>query len=615
MKRFAVIGILMLLTLAVLTYLLLDDRSADTKDMNEAEPSEALYNDLIRAAAPGSAQRDKVEAAVQPNAEEQVRYSAKSGAGTQFELDLGEIGYVDVYSILQDRDPYSIVALVQQHRAYTGAGELLELEIESTGGTPQRYNARFVQVIEGAPTEARGSVFFDSSGKVSTVYGSLFDTQEAGTGNVVIAQAEAEAIALEAARRFSERRGAGVAERGGTLKMEASSGQLRYVIDPELGDELRAEWRVPVSIYGPPFSVEVLVAAETGNVISVKSLIEPAAASTGCSRLTFRVCDATTMTKNSRSSCGVGPFDGGTPIIDGENCVAQTGDTDKCNQDRYKDTMEEANKIRDYIENIGGTAKEDYLEGVGGDDCKVDILINVDTDLMERVQGQPADGQYDSVHDAILIREDYRDSNDGDFVQPVFNESLIVHEVLHAVTNGTGQVEHGLVDGMEALKVGADTPSNWTYGKKDFTKEQAIDGRDTHSVVGNTVYRIYKRIRQMQKTRRADDVAKEVFRFALEVDREQATSLASFRQALVRVANTKFPATFQQAVAVVLVGMGINKLPLNTVPETILRFTEAKLRALAAAHPNDVTIGDAAEEALRRLKERLGLREDEPLRF
>lgn len=277
--------------------------------------------------------------------------------------------------------------------------------------------------------------------------------------------------------------------------------------------------------------------------------------------------------------------------------------------------MDKANKLRDYVKSIGKSVTEDYLAGVGGDDCKVDILINVDTDLMETVQGKPADGQYDSAQDAILIREDYRDPNSGGFVQPVFRESLIVHEVLHAVTTGKGNVEHGLVDGMEALKVGADTPSNWTYGRKNFTKDQAINGRDTHGVVGNAVYRIYKKMRQMQKARSADEIAKEVFRFALEIDREQATNLRGFRQALVRVANTKFPATFQQAVAVVLVDMGINRLPLNTVPETILRFMEAKLRALAAARPDDATIGAAAEEALRRLKEHLGLREDEPLRF
>lgn len=215
----------------------------------------------------------------QPNSEEQIRYTNKSGAETEFELYLGEIGYVDVYSILQDRNSHSIVALVQHHRAYTGAGELLELEIESTGGTPERYNARFIQVIEGAPTQARGSVSFDSSGAVHSVYGSFLDTQSKGSGNVVIVQAEAESIALEAARRFSESRRAESAE---PLKMEASPGELRYVAVPDTGNALRAEWRVPVSIYGPPFSVEVVVDAQTGNIVSVRSLVEPEAASTEC---------------------------------------------------------------------------------------------------------------------------------------------------------------------------------------------------------------------------------------------------------------------------------------------------------------------------------------------
>ena len=285
MKRFAVIGILALAALAVLTYALLAGRPVDVdiEKRNEAVSAEAPFDDLVGAVAPDSTGTENEEATEQPSLAEQVRYSAKSGAVTEFELYPGEIGYVDVHSILQDRNPYSIVALVQHHRAYTGAGELLELEIESTGGAPDRYNARFIQVIEGVPTEARGSVSFDSTGAVHAVYGRFVDSQAARTGSVVIVQAEAEAIALEAARRFAEPRREGFAERGELLRIEASPGELRYATTPDTGNTLLAQWRVPVSIYGPPFSVEVLVDAETGTVISVKSLIEPAAASTECS--------------------------------------------------------------------------------------------------------------------------------------------------------------------------------------------------------------------------------------------------------------------------------------------------------------------------------------------
>lgn len=319
MKKFALIGILVLVAaIAVLDYALVARRSAETKTIIEAAPSEALSDNLASAVPPESSGNEKSDAAVQPKFEEQIRYSNKSGAETEFELYLGEIGYVDVYSILQDRNPYSIVALVKHHRAYTGAGELLELEIESTGGTTERYNARFIQVIEGRPTQARGSVSFDSSGAVHSVYGSFFDTQAEGTSKVVIVQAEAEAIALEAARRFSELRRSESAGGRETLKMEAAPGELRYVAAPDTGNALRAEWRVPVSVFGPPFSVEVLVDAQTGDVVSVKSLIEPAAAATECSGLTFRVCDATTMPVTASRRAEMGRLMAGGPYLTGQ---------------------------------------------------------------------------------------------------------------------------------------------------------------------------------------------------------------------------------------------------------------------------------------------------------
>ena len=233
--------------------------------------------------------------------------------------------------------------------------------------------------------------------------------------------------------------------------MGASPVELHYALNPDADNALRAEWQVPISIYGPPFSLGVFVAAETGEIIRVKSLTIPAAAPAGCPGLTFRVCDATTMTRNSTHSCGEGVFDGGAPILDGNDCVAPAGQMDKCSQTRYIGTRNNANKVWDYIKSIGTS----YLSGVGGDDCKIDILINVDTDLMERVQRRPADGQYNSDHDAILIREDYwGPPRTGPWSIPVFGESLLAHEILHAVSQGSGDVEHGLVSAVEALHMG-----------------------------------------------------------------------------------------------------------------------------------------------------------------
>ena len=230
---------------------------------------------------------------------------------------------------------------------------------------------------------------------------------------------------------------------------------------------------------------------------------------------------------------------------------------------------------------------------------------------MDEVDGERAAGQYDSNNDAIMIRQDTLeidplDPNNRHWSTPVFEKYIIVHEVLHAVLQGGGKVEHGLVDAMEALHMGGNDDSNWTYGdSKDFSNDQAINGMDTHSVVGNAMYRIYQKIGDKDQ----------VFRFALEVDKKKTTSLYGFRKALVDVARG-FPEAFQRAVAAVLVDMGINDLSVNVVPISMLRFIAWKMRALATiVEEDDVAwVSAMAEEAERRIREKLGLDDNQMLR-
>ena len=51
-----------------------------------------------------------------------------------------------------------------------------------------------------------------------------------------------------------------------------SAKQLRYAVDSD--GALRAEWQVWVGATGPHYSLEVLVGAETGRALGVRSLIE-----------------------------------------------------------------------------------------------------------------------------------------------------------------------------------------------------------------------------------------------------------------------------------------------------------------------------------------------------
>ena len=595
-KKISIIAAILLAAFTVIVYSRMASQSPAPETASEAKPPQAQRHSgdapssaSHTTAAEAKASRREIAGLSKPR-----RRSAKSGAVTEFNLFDGDIGYVDVNSILQARNPYSVVALLKEHGSLTGADESLEIEISSAGGTHRGHMARFSQIIGGIPTDARGSVAFYPDGSVYALRGEIFDSATALESNMVILPAEAEAIATEAARRF-------VAPRGQPLRVDASAEQLRYAVDSD--GALRAEWRVLVGTYGPYDSLEVVVAAGTGRVVGVRSVIEKMADS-GCAGLKFRVCDATAMTKHSNVSCGTGLLHGGKPVLDGNSCVAPSGEENKCSQARYKGVRKNAWKIRDYIKGVGNSAGKDYLDGVGGADCRIDILINVDSDLL----GPDVEGQYDPKNDVILIEEDSFDPSTGARHSPVLDESLIAHEVLHAVAKGSGDVEHGLVFGMEALHIGGNNDNNWTYGQKDFTKDQVIYKGDTHTVVGHAVYRIYKRMGAQHKD--------EVFRFALEVAREQETSLAGFRAALVGVSEMSFSDAFQQAVAAALVEMDINDTPPGTISMSALEFIEAKMRALAKTlKGEDAAWASAAADAVRQeIYRRFGLDDDEPLR-
>ena len=430
MKKFAVIGVSLLVALAVLAYVFLADRSADTENPKEAAPSETLSDNSASAASSGSDGGEKADAALQSILEEPIRYSAKSGAKTEFDLDRGEIGYVDMDSILQDRDPYSIVALLQQHRAHTDAGELLELEIESARRTHRGYIADFFQLIGGVPTEARGSVSFDASGAVYTVYGDLFDPEAAEVGNIAIQQAAAEAIAREAAVRFVEPRRAPFAERGKPLRIDGLTAELRYAVDPEAGNSLRGEWRVVVGTFSPTDDVEVLVSAKDGRIVGMESLIQRVDAQPACSELTFRVCNGIGAVKWSWS-----PLSGTTPVFDDGECVAVEAENWRCEDSNFTIPRDVADAAREYVDALG----TEYLEGLGGTEGRIDILINVDHD---EFSGNEA-GLWRSRDQAILIRKPFFHSESGELIRPAEDSTVTAHELFHAATVGHGKIEHG----------------------------------------------------------------------------------------------------------------------------------------------------------------------------
>ena len=267
MRKISIIAAILLAAFTVIVYSRMAGQSPAPETANEAAPvqTQSHSGDAPPSTSPTTGAEAKASRREIAGLSKPRRRSAKSGAVTEFNLFDGDIGYVDVNSILQARNPYSVVALLKEHGSLTGADESIELEISSAGGTHRGHMARFSQMIGGIPTDARGSVAFYSDGSVYSLRGKIFDSATALEGNVVILPAEAEAIAMEAARRF-------VAPRGRPLRVDASAKQLRYAVDSD--GALRAEWQVWVGTIGPHYSLEVLVDAETGRALGVQSLIE-----------------------------------------------------------------------------------------------------------------------------------------------------------------------------------------------------------------------------------------------------------------------------------------------------------------------------------------------------
>ena len=176
--------------------------------------------------------------------------SEKRGNLTSFSLTHGEIGYVDVNSVLQNRDPYSVVALLQAHHDLTGADESLEVRIERIAENEiWGHEALFTQLIKGRPTNERGMVFFSSNGAVTRVHGNIINPQALNPGGVLILPPEAEAIAREAATRYAATLEPERPEwRGLPVIITAHSAELRHELDSDY--KLVRLWRVPVSIVG-----------------------------------------------------------------------------------------------------------------------------------------------------------------------------------------------------------------------------------------------------------------------------------------------------------------------------------------------------------------------------
>ena len=203
----------------------------------------------------------------------------------------GELGYVDIDSINNNNDPYSIVALLQAHRGLTGADESLEIEILYTIDYPVSKSVVFDQLIDGKRSaEGRDSVSFEpATGAVKSIMASLVAPDPALAGSVAILQAEAVSIAREAvASAVLQEEAVAITRDGDTLYVQpplrpgitfqisrATPKEIRYALDPET-NKTRAEGPVWIGARGVAggLSWQVLVDASTGEIVGINDLVQ-----------------------------------------------------------------------------------------------------------------------------------------------------------------------------------------------------------------------------------------------------------------------------------------------------------------------------------------------------
>lgn len=288
-NRLAWVGI-PVAAMVIAAAVLLLDRSAPSPDEGAFPP--AQQTEAGRATPDAPASPANGPAASASEAEIVMRNTETTGDMTMSYLrGGGELGYVDVDSIINNNDPYSIVALLQAHRGLTGADESLEIQIRYTSDYPARKSVFFNQLIDGKRSaEGRGSVSFEpATGAVRSIIASIVAPDPALAGSVAILEAEAVAIAREAvASAVLQEEAVAITRDGGTLYVQprlrpgftfqisrATPKEIRYALDPET-NKARAEWPVWIGARGVAggLSWEVLVDASTGEIVGINDLVQ-----------------------------------------------------------------------------------------------------------------------------------------------------------------------------------------------------------------------------------------------------------------------------------------------------------------------------------------------------
>lgn len=150
------VGIPVIAALCIVAYVYFagGPQSPATLSESELPPEVPAASGISVAAQSGPAEQTSAsKPTLAPDDPPLERKSETKGDLTDFSLSHGDIGYVDMRSIMEDRNPYSIVDLLQAHHELTGADESLEIAIESISENEIcGQEVFFRQLIAGQPT-------------------------------------------------------------------------------------------------------------------------------------------------------------------------------------------------------------------------------------------------------------------------------------------------------------------------------------------------------------------------------------------------------------------------------------------------------------------------------
>lgn len=438
------------------------------------------------------------------------RKSETEGDRTRFSLTHGDIGYIDVNSIMQDRDPYSIIDLLQAHEELTGADESLEIKIERISETEiWGQEVLFIQLIDGQPTNEVGSIYFSPDGTVTWMTGNLINTESLNVGDIAILAPEAEAMAANVAARYADNIEVHPDWSDVPVTFTTHSAEMRYELDSD--SNLVRLWHVEVSIDGPVMDgVRVFISPENGEVVRVDSALAYFQATPNHS---IRVIDA------SRPAPGQS---GAARVVwrDGECMLTES----LCNDPKYTTPLE---TVSDVIADVQSVSKR-YIKS------PINIMVNYPKKLMPGARGA-----WRERNGTIYIRSDVTDLRE-----------VAGHEAFHAVSQSPEtSVEEGLVYAMNATWGGG----NWEYAGTSVTStRRTYSGDGPHTT--NILYRIAQKVSNA-----------EAFQFVLEVDLRRPSSIAGLVIAMQTVAK-RLGISTQVNEVLVAVGAITPPAPVTPVP-------------------------------------------------